>query len=173
MFSSFEKGNHPNMEVRVPFFDNLILPVTFSVENSGTDTLFQIEARDALNNFLALNAEDRINASKHVYKNFAYYKSEATVSYWSKDLDEISSERDIWRSIQPLSINLERRMYNDKNIYLTVFCSCEWDEEHKIVLVFRQGKQMTRVSQVDGHLTDADAFDLPDDQDELLSSFRL
>jgi hypothetical protein len=39
-------------------------------------------------------------------------------------------------------------------------------------LVFRQGRQLTRVSGQDGHLTHADAYNVPDSEDALLSSFK-
>lgn len=51
------------------------------------------------------------------------------------------------------------------------FCECDWEEEHGLQLVFRQGKKLTRISDQDGHLTEADAYDKPDEEDELLSKF--
>lgn len=49
---------------------------------------------------------------------------------------------------------------------------CEWEEEHGLALVFRKGMRLTRVSQYDGWLTEADAFDRPDAEDLLLSQFK-
>lgn len=48
-------------------------------------------------------------------------------------------------------------------------CGCEWEEEHGLQLVFKEGKKLTRISGYDGHITAADAYDIPDEQDELLS----
>ena len=50
-------------------------------------------------------------------------------------------------------------------------CECEWEQEHGLQLVFRQGKKLTRVSDQDGHLTKADAYGIPDNEDKLLSAF--
>lgn len=38
--------------------------------------------------------------------------------------------------------------------------------------MFRQGKKLTRISDQDGHLTEADAYDKPDEEDELLSHYN-
>jgi len=52
-----------------------------------------------------------------------------------------------------------------------VACECDWEPEHGLQLVFRQGRKLTRISAQDGHLTEADAYDKPDEEDELLSKF--
>lgn len=54
-------------------------------------------------------------------------------------------------------------------LYVQVACACEW--EHGLQLAFRQGKKLTIISDQDGHLTEADAYDIPDEDDELLSRF--
>lgn len=51
-------------------------------------------------------------------------------------------------------------------------CNCDWEYEHGLQFVFRQGRVLTRVSAEDGHLTEADAYDKPDSKDKLLSQFR-
>ena len=51
-------------------------------------------------------------------------------------------------------------------VYVQVACECAWESEHGLQLVFRQGATLSRVSDQDGHLTHADAYDLPEDQEQ-------
>ena len=83
----------------------------------------------------------------------------------------LNSHDEIWDFVTPMCIYATRRPYKEKDIYINLTCSCEWEKEHGLQLVFRQGKKITRVSQEDGHLTDADAYGKPDSEDYLLSMF--
>jgi hypothetical protein len=86
-------------------------------------------------------------------------------------LRQINNKNEIWEFIQPTEIYISRRHRRDNDIYLQVSCECDWEQEHGLQLVFRQGKKLTRISDQDGHLTEADAYDKPDEEDELLSKF--
>jgi hypothetical protein len=86
-------------------------------------------------------------------------------------LDNFQNINEIWTLVNPSEIYLNRRDRKDKDIYLVVSCGCDWEEEHGLQLVFRQGKKLTRISGHDGHITESDAYDTPDDEDLLLSSF--
>ena len=67
---------------------------------------------------------------------------------------------------------MARRSRRYEDIYINVTCECEWEKEHGLQIVFRQGKQLTRISEQDGHLTEADAYDKPDKEDALLNQFN-
>jgi hypothetical protein len=56
-------------------------------------------------------------------------------------------------------------------MYVQIACQCDWEQEHELQLVFRQGRKLTRISYFDGHLTESDAYGKPDEEDELLSGF--
>jgi len=77
----------------------------------------------------------------------------------------------IWNFVYPSEIYVSRRQHNDKDIYIILACECEWEREHGLQLALRQGKKLTRVSDQDGHLTEADAYDKSDSEDSLLSAF--
>ena len=84
----------------------------------------------------------------------------------------IKDENEIWNFIYPQTIFVTRRHRHDENIYINVTCECEWEQEHGLQLVFRQGKILTRISAQDGHITEADAYNKPDNEDKLLSQFN-
>ncbi|MGK0365192.1 MAG: hypothetical protein ACI85O_002257 [Saprospiraceae bacterium] len=47
--------------------------------------------------------------------------------------------------VYPQDIYVTRRHQSDKDIYLNIDCECEWEQEHGLQLVFRQGKQLTKI----------------------------
>ena len=87
-------------------------------------------------------------------------------------LRQIKDKNDIWYFIEPTQILVQRRRCNDQDIYITLGCECAWEREHGLQFVFRQGKRLTRISTIDGHLTEADAYGISDEMDELLSQFN-
>ncbi|HEY7328274.1 MAG TPA: hypothetical protein VH592_11565 [Gemmataceae bacterium] len=54
---------------------------------------------------------------------------------------------------------VSRRAYGDKGIYISVECGCEWEQEHGLQLVLRNGLKVNKLGGYDGHLTNSDAFD--------------
>jgi len=158
-------------EVEIPFFDNIKLPIIFMDFEPGHDTAFINEADSALTNFLNLNSKDRNAISDLAYKNCMDFFEAVGFSAKDEALRQITNKNDIWNFIHPKEIYLTRRPYKEQDIYVQIACECDWEHEHGLQLVFRQGKKLTRISNQDGHLTEADAYDRPDEEDELLSKF--
>lgn len=151
-------------------FVGMDLPVTFMNLISESDTQFVSEADAAITNFMGLESAYKFELAEHVMSNFkevASYVGEDSIPAEMKNVNILS----IWNFVYPTEIFISRRDKGDKDIYLILACECEWEKEHGLQFVFRQGKKITRVSDQDGHLTNADAFDLPDEEDKLLSSF--
>ncbi len=46
----------------------------------------------------------------------------------------------------------------EDGVYLSLDCDCSWEEEHGLMLVFRDGATIVKVGPSDGHVTQADAF---------------
>lgn len=135
------------------------------------DITFIEEADQSLTNFLKLNVNDRNLISELAYKNCMDFLNAVGFDETVEPLRLIKNHNEIWKFIQPTEIYVTRRPYNEQDIYVQITCECDWDQEHGLQLVFRQGKKLTRISDQDGHLTEADAYDKPDEEDELLSSF--
>ena len=158
-------------EIEVPFFDNKSLTVTFMGFEPENDHTFINEADISLMNFLKLNAECIRSISEHAYKNCMDFLEAIEFDEADEPLRQIKDKNEIWNFIQPSGISVDRRHRNDKDIYVAVECNCDWEREHGLQFVFRQGKKLTRISAIDGHLTDADAYGIPDEKDILLSKF--
>ena len=112
---------------------------------------------EAIAAFLTLSDADRLLATPQV---LAYYR----LMLDATDIDPLPIEvpEDVWRFVTPTQICVSRRHRRDKDIYVELLCECDWEVEHGLLLVYRKGQQLVRVSDQDGHLTDADALNLPE-----------
>ncbi len=157
-------------EVKIPFFGNekLIFIWEFLPEE---DKDFINQADRAVANFLKLDLTYRNSISRLVYKNCMDFLNEVGYDEADNHLWQIKNQDEIWDFVEPTKIYVKRRPYKDQDIYIQIACNCDWEQEHGLQLVFKQGKKITRVSARDGHLTEADAYGKPDDEDDLLSKF--
>lgn len=158
-------------QIEIPFLGNEKLTITFMDFEPEYDKTFLDEADQALANFLKLNLTDRNLISDLAYKNCMDFLEVVEVDEVDDTLRHIKDQNEIWNFIQPTEIYVTRRPYKEQDIYVQLVCECDWEQEHGLQLVFRQGKKLTRISGQDGHLTEADAYDKPDKEDELLSKF--
>lgn len=158
--------------IEIPFFNNKKMKITFMDFIPESDTEFIKEADEALQLFLQKNESDRLLISNLVHKNCMDFLNAVEFDEADQPLWDIQNENEIWNYVQPNEIFIARRPYNDEDIYVDINCECNWEQEHGLQLVFRKGKKITRVSQIDGHLTDADSYDKPDSEDKLLSQFN-
>ena len=71
----------------------------------------------------------------------------------------IAKPADIWRHVEfGDELQIARRAYGDKGVYVSVSCECDWEDEHGLQLVFKNGLVVNKVGAYDGHLTNSDAF---------------
>lgn len=159
-------------EIEIPFFDNQKLEITLMDFEPESDKTFLDEADQTLIHFFNLKNEDRNSISDLVYKNCTDFLEAVDFDEADEPLRQIKDHNEIWNFIEPTEIYISRRHRRDHDIYIQVTCECDWEQEHGLQLVFRQGKQLTRISSQDEHLTEADAYDKPDEKDELLSKFK-
>jgi len=159
-------------KIEVPFFENEKLTVTFMDFEPEHDKTFIEEADQAVTNFLKLNLVDRNSISDLAYRNCKDFLGAVDFDEADQPLRQIKNYNEIWNFIHPTEIYVTRRPYKEHDIYLTLACECDWEQEHGLQLVFRQGKQLIRISDQDGHLTEADAYGKPDEEDELLSNYN-
>ena len=158
-------------EVPIPLFDGKKLPVIFMDYEPKADESFVSKADEALTSFFALGESYRESISHLIFKNCREFLEAVGFDEADQALRDINDENEIWRFVHPSEIYVTRRPYKDQDMYVQIACECDWEQEHGLQLVFRQGRKLTRVSNQDGHLTEADAYDKPDEEDELLSKF--
>lgn len=147
------------------------LPATFMDCDLEEDPKFITEADAAITNFQALQTTYKFEIAKYVlpdFQEFCSYVDKELIPASMKNVNELT----ILNFVYPTELFVSRRTANDQDMYVLLTCECEWDQEHGLQLVFRQGKKLTRVSGQDGHLTHSDAYEIPDSEDELLSKFE-
>lgn len=110
----------------------------------------------AIANFLKGTHDVLRKAEKHLFK---YYKKNE--SYWLEEGNApIKAMSDLWTHVQlgdePM---VTRRAYGDKGVYISIECSCEWEQEHGLQIVLKNGLKVNKLGPYDGHLTNSDAYD--------------
>lgn len=158
--------------VAIPFFNNKRLKIIFMDFLPEEDSKFITEADDALRNFLKKKSDEKLEFSNLIYQNCMDFLNAIGYDEMDQPLWNIKDKNEIWNFVDPNEIFISRRHRRDEDIYINITCECEWEQEHGLQLVFRKGKQLTRVSSQDGHITEADAYGKPDEKDELLSKFQ-
>jgi len=77
-------------------------------------------------------------------------------------VDEIVDGQDILTKIE-LDSDIEVRWDCDENdVYVSLGGGCDWEIEHGLQITLRNGNQLAKVGDYDGHVTNADAYDSDD-----------
>lgn len=155
--------------IPIPLLDQAKLGITFMDFEPDQDTAFMREADQALTNFLKLDEAYKVEITDHVYQNCMDFLAAVGPDDADDALRQMQEKKEIWHFVHPNQIYVTRRPSREQDIYVFIACNCDWEQEHGLQLVFRQGKKLTRVSDQDGHVTEADAYGKP--EDELLSGF--
>lgn len=149
--------------IPVSYFDGLSLPfVLRGIESDSAPADFE----RALNAFLRLGPVDRQQAGDYIFRLYRKF-----VEFVGKDDMygfTIPNASTVWDFVTPTTIHLSRRHHRDKLIYIEICAECRWDEEHGLVVIYRGGSTLSRVSEQDGHLTTSDACGSPDEQDTII-----
>lgn len=120
------------------------------------DDARQADFQQAIANFLAaqpavLRAAD--DALSRYYQDME--------SYWPEDEKlHIESAEELWKLVElGGEVIVSRRAHGDQGIYLSLSCECEWEPEHGLQIVFKNGQQVNKLGEYDSHLTNSDAYD--------------
>ncbi len=140
--------------VAIPLF-NESLPVTVMDFNpqdpTQRDRLSKLS--EALSAFLRLGEADRMRASELVNQNCQEFIEAVGVEGWNQEMADVVDPNMIWRFVYPREVLIS---YSDEHdaVFVVLSCDCDWEEEHGLQLVYRDGNTLVRVSQKDGHYTD-------------------
>ncbi|QKD00325.1 DUF6985 domain-containing protein [Mesorhizobium loti] len=143
------------MKIKVPYFDDSEIEFSDGDYDPG-------DARPAaaLNAFLALTSDNRLNDSRHVYAYYRDYREAVGGEDWmDAEMGMPEKPWDIWSFVYPSELGIWPGDDGDDNHYVYLEANCDWEEEHGLLLVWRNGAMLTRVSGFDGHPTNEDAGD--------------
>ena len=115
---------------------------------------------DAIANFRSSERDLLNEAARHVFR---YYEDMSRgLDRGDPDYVEAAAPASIWDHVQLGSeLHISRRRYGDHAVYISLECNCDWEPEHGLQLVFKEGLAVVKVGPYDGHLTNADAYDDP------------
>ena len=150
----------------IPFFEGE--KIKFIFDGYEDDANFFSDVDKAVSNFLDKDRNEKLEISPLIFENYREIFEEFGEE---ENIPKVEDAKDIWDLVYPQEIYVSRRDRRDKDIYIQIHCECEWESEHGLQIVFRRGEKVTRVSDIDGHLTESDAYDEPDLDNELLSKF--
>jgi uncharacterized protein VirK/YbjX len=142
--SKYEPDYFESEPLEIPYFDNKKLIVEFVEAKQQT---YLENADRVLSTFLNLGLQDKIKDSEIVNN---YYIETLKYGY-TKPLN-IKTPQDIWNFLTPIVITIQWDENGD--FYLCISCECEWEGEHGLQLVFKDGQSLTRASGHDGHFID-------------------
>lgn len=138
--------------VPVPMFGDKTIVITIQPDDENGPIAPDLFA--AVEAMLALGPAALNEITPHVWANYDEFRD----AVGEEDVFEIDPTADIWFFVHPGNAAVERR---DGDIYVSFECNCEWEIEHGLMLVLKDGKRWVKVSDYDGHVTDGHAFAKP------------
>ncbi len=144
-------GWYYSQPIAVPMFGGKLCRIV--LEGYDDERKEEFHAADA--NFLSGTPAVLREADEPLFR---YYKD--FEEWWLQDdKPAIKSTDEVWQHVQLGSEPMvSRRSYGDKGIYISVECGCDWEQEHGLQLVFKNGLRINKLGGYDGHLTNSDAF---------------
>lgn len=140
-----------SVPIEIPFLKGQKLKITFMDFTPEYDSSFIQDADKTLENLLSKEGTERNKVSTQVYKNCMDFLHAIEYDEQDKVLWDLQNEHSIWGNVYPQDIYVTR---SGSDIYLIIACECEWEQEHGLQLVFKNGEKLTRVSEQDGHVTE-------------------
>ncbi|MEM9831376.1 MAG: hypothetical protein AAF944_12120 [Bacteroidota bacterium] len=117
--------------IAIPYFNNEKLEIGFSEANHAPSLH---EADKVLKNFLELTLDDKIKNSEIVKD---YYDN--CLKYGITQPLNIIEDQDVWNFVTPAEI-----IVDSDDLYVS--CDCQWEEEHGLQLIFKNGKTLVSAS---------------------------
>lgn len=118
----------------------------------------QHDFETVVRSLLACDRDALLAASQPLYQYYADMKR----VIGEDDVPSILTAEEAWDHVQlGREVYIERRHGGDKRVYASIECECEWETEHGLQLVLRDGLSVCKLGPYDGHLTNADAYSDP------------
>ncbi|MEP3278345.1 MAG: hypothetical protein ABJN26_00185 [Stappiaceae bacterium] len=119
-------------KISVPYFDGLEVDLELETDSH--------EVREILKRFCELGEENRLQDSRHVYAYYRDYRAAVGGEDWlDEEMGVPEKPEDIWRFVTPGSVHITRGHDPDKALYVEMDAACGWEEEHGLMLVWKNG----------------------------------
>lgn len=139
--------------VQLPYFNNAEVELFDGFDEND------LQAAEALATFLALTPADRLKDSRHVFAYYCDFREAVGGEDWlDAEMGIPEKPEDIWDHVTPNVVGVWKGRGDDKHTYIFVEANCVWEEEHGLLLVWRDGKVLNKAGGFDGHPTNAGAY---------------
>jgi hypothetical protein len=114
----------------------------------------------AIRNFLALDQSALEAAASSIYAYYRDIMDDVLAAGDDERYVEIQGPHHVLGHVQlGNEPTVVRDPYSDQHVYVSIECDCDWEPEHGLQIVFRDGARVSKVGPYDGHLTNAAAYD--------------
>lgn len=83
--------------------------------------------------------------------------------YWQPGEDgyvDIDTPADVWKHVQfGFEVSITNH-FRDGHFYVSIECNCDWEPEHGLQIVLRDGLKVNKIGPYDGHVTNSNAYGL-------------
>lgn len=137
--------------VEIPLLNHQ--PLTFTLMNvdiGGVDQYLE-EVNQAISHFLQLTPSHRVSISEPAHKNCMDFLNDIGFEEEDSAMWEMKGPEEVWDFIFPTQVLVTGPAGKDEQIYVVLACECQWEQEHGLQFVFKNGNELTRVSEQDGH----------------------
>ena len=117
-------------------------------------------AQAAVANFLGADDRALRAATPDVHAYYLDTARDAERPGWGDQLPTIAQPDQVWEHVR-FGDDFHVGREGDE-VYVSVECECDWEPEHGLELVFRNGQTISKVGPYDGHLTNAAAYGQPE-----------
>jgi hypothetical protein len=120
----------------------------------------------SIRRFLTLGPADRAAATPHVHAYFRDVTDEAGLDWVEDGMKTLPPGSEaIWRFVYPTTLGVQESWdigtRDRTRQFVVVEGNCGWEPEHGILFSWRDGAELVRVSDYDGHATHGHAYDDP------------
>ena len=99
-------------------------------------------------------------ATDALYRYFLDNYSDSDINLFTGEKFERFERDNIWNHVRiGDTVHILRRPYGDFAIYVSIESGCEWESEHGLELVLKNGEKITKLGPYNGHCTNNDAYD--------------
>ena len=119
----------------------------------------------AVVSFFCLGTAEREQAGHYVFRLYRQFVEAVGEDEFDFTVPSASA---VWDFVTPTEIHVSRRHRRGQLVYVEILAECRWEIEHGLVVIYRSGSNLSRVSEHDGHLTTSDAFDFPEESDAII-----
>lgn len=111
----------------------------------------------AIRSFIALEPSALTEVEEHVFRY--YLDGQGDVEPGEPGYLEIARAADVWEHVQFGAEATVGRREDDGKVYISLECGCDWEPEHGLQIVFKEGEWVNKIGPFDGHVTNSDAYD--------------